>query len=70
MIPPRQDPEALMIYAQDWIDDANDRFDMGMRAMAQESLRTAAMMYMRLPRGYSNPEFEQYYQETSKRIYS
>jgi hypothetical protein len=70
MIPPRQDPEALMIYARDWIDDANDRFDMGMRAMAQESLRTAAMMYMRLPRGYSNPEFEQYYQETSKLIYS
>jgi hypothetical protein len=70
MIPARQDPEALMIYAKDWVDDANDRFSIGMRAMAQESLRTAMMMYMRLPPGYSNPEFEQYYQETSKRIYS
>ena len=70
MIPARQDPEAFMIYAKDWVDDANDRFNMGMRAMAQESLRTAMMMYMRLPPGYSSPEFEQYYQETSKRIYS
>jgi hypothetical protein len=70
MIPAREDPEAFMIYAKDWVDDANDRFNMGMRAMAQESLRTAMMMYMRLPPGYSSPEFEQYYQETSKRIYS
>lgn len=70
MIPARQDPDALLIYARDWVDDANDRYDNGMRAMAQESLRTAAMMYMKLPRGYSDPDFEQYYNETSKRIYS
>ena len=70
MIPARQDPDALLVYARDWVDDANDRYDNGMRAMAQESLRTAAMMYMKLPRGYSDPDFEQYYNETSKRIYS
>lgn len=70
MIPARQDPEALLIYARDWVDDANDRYDMGMKAMAQESLRTAAMMYVKLPRGFSDPEFEKYYQETSERIYS
>lgn len=70
MIPPRQDAEALLIYARDWVDDANDRYDMGMRAMAQESLRTAASMYIKLPPGHSDPDFEQYYQETSKRIFS
>jgi len=59
MIPARQDPEALLIYARDWVDDANDRYDMGHRAMAQESLRTAAMMYMKLPRGFSDPEFDE-----------
>jgi len=47
MIPHRQDAEALLIYARDWVDDANDRYDMGMRAMAQESLRTAASMYIK-----------------------
>ena len=70
MIPPRQDAEALLIYAHDWVDDANDRYDMGMQAMAKESLRTAAAMYIKLPPGYSDPDFEQYYQETSKRIFS
>lgn len=70
MIPARQDPEALLIYARDWVDDANDRYDMGMRAMAQESLRTAAMMYIKLPRGVKDPDFEKYYEETVKRVYS
>ena len=70
MIPSRTDPEALLAYARDWVDDANDRYDMGMRAMAQDSLRTAASLYVRLPQGYSDPEFEKYYQETSKKIYS
>jgi hypothetical protein len=70
MIPARQDPEALLIYARDWVDDANDRYDMGMKAMAQESLRTAASMYIKLPRGISDPEFEKYFEETSKRVYS
>lgn len=64
-----QSPEALMSYAKDWVDDANDRFDMGMRASAQESIRTAAQMYVQLPRGYSNPEFEKYYEETLKKVY-
>lgn len=70
MIPPRTDPEALLIYARDWVDDANDRYDMGMKAMAQESLRTAAMMYVKLPPGVKDAEFEKYYEETSARIYS
>lgn len=70
MIPARQDPEALLIYARDWVDDANDRYDLGMRAMAQESLRTAAMMYVKLPPGVKDPEFEKYYEETVKRVYS
>jgi hypothetical protein len=70
MIPPRQDAEALLIYARDWVDDANDRYDMGHRAMAQESLRTAAAMYVKLPPGIKDEEFEKYYHETSAKIYS
>lgn len=70
MIPARTDPEALLVYAYDWTDDANDRYDDGKKAMARESLRTAAIMYSSLPQGFSDPEFEKYYQETSKRIYS
>lgn len=70
MIPARQDPEALLIYAKDWVDDANDRFEDGKRAMAQESLRTAAMMYVKLPQGTKDPGFEKYYEDTVKRVYS
>lgn len=68
-VPGPNNPEAFLAYARDWVDDANDRYDMGMRAMAQESIRTAAQMYMRLPRGYADPEFEEYYQATLKKVY-
>lgn len=68
-VPGPNTPEAFLEYARDWVDDANDRYDMGMRAMAQESIRTAAQMYMRLPRGYTDLEFEEYYQATLKKVY-
>ncbi len=68
-VPGPVSPEALLAYARDWVDDANDRYDMGMKAMAQESIRTAAQMYMRLPRGYTDAEFEKYYETTLKKVY-
>jgi len=68
-IPGPGSPEAFLSYAVDWVDDANDRFDMGMRASAQESIRIAAQMYIQLPRGYSDPDFERYYEETLKKVY-
>jgi len=68
--PMPQDPGFMLEYCREWIDDANERYDKGMRAMAQESIRSAAQLYIQLPRGYSNPELEQYYQETLKKVYS
>jgi len=67
--PMPQDPGFMLEYCKEWIDDANERYDMGMKAMAQESMRSAAQLYIQLPRGYSNPELEKYYQETLKKVY-
>lgn len=68
-IPGMMDPKSMLTYARDWLDDANDRWDIGHRTQAHESLREAASIYVKLPPGYSDPEFEQYYQETSKKLY-
>jgi len=67
--PMPRDPGFMLEYCKEWIDDANERYDMGMKAMAQESMRSAAQLYIQLPRGYSNPELEKYYQETLKKVY-
>ena len=69
-VPGPNSAEAMLAYARDWVDDANDRYDMGMRAMAQESMRTAAQIYIQMPRGFSDPEFEAYYEQTSKKVFS
>lgn len=67
--PMPRDPNFMLEYCREWVDDANFRYDNGMRAMAQESIRTAAQLYVQLPAGHSDPEFEQYYQETLKKVY-
>ena len=67
--PMPRDPGFMLEYCKEWIDDANERYNMGMKAMAQESMRSAAQLYIQLPRGYSNPELEKYYQETLKKVY-
>jgi len=64
-----RDPNYMLAYCRDWVDDANDRYDMGMRAMAQESIRTAAQIYVQLPQGFSDLEFESYYEKTLKKVY-
>lgn len=68
--PMPQDPGFLLEYCKEWLHDAHYRYDRGMKASAQESARTAAQLYMKLPRGFSDPDFEKFYQETVKKIYS
>ncbi len=67
--PMPRDPKFMLEYCRDWVDDANERHRIGMRAMAQESIRTAAQIYVQLPQGFSDPEFERYYEETLKKVY-
>lgn len=67
--PMMRDPEAMLTYAMDWLHDANDRWDLGHKAHAAESLRSAAQIYVQMPQGYNSPEFEELYQQTTKKIY-
>jgi hypothetical protein len=67
--PMMRSTEAMLAYCRDWVNDANDRMAIGHRTQAQESLRTAMSIYVQLPAGYSDPEFEKYYQETSKKVF-
>ncbi len=67
--PMPRDPSFMLEYCREWVNDANYRYDHGMRAMAQESIRTAAQLYVQLPQGYSDLEFERYYEETLKKVY-
>lgn len=64
-----RDPEAMLAYARDWLVDANDRYDMGHRSQAAESLRSAAQIYVQMPQGVSDPGFEELYDKTLKKIY-
>ena len=67
--PMMRDPTAMLEYAKDWLIDAEDRWSMGHRAQAAESLRSAAQLYVQLPSGFSDPDFEKLYEQTNKKIY-
>ncbi len=59
----------MLQYAKDWLIDANDRWDIGHKAHAAESLRSAAQIYVQMPSGFKDEEFEALYEQTSKKIY-
>lgn len=59
----------MLEYCREWVDDANHRYDNGMRASAQESIRTAGQLYIQLPAGCQDLEFEEYYRKTYDKVY-
>lgn len=67
--PMPRDPHFMLEYCREWVNDANERYDKGMKSMAQESIRTAAQLYIQMPPGFSDLEFEKYYEETLKKVY-
>lgn len=53
-----KDPEFRMEVIQSWLQDVEDRLNVGDRSEALRSWREANTLALSLPAGFSNPEVE------------